>query len=473
MPVQPFNFAMIPGNGMPVADFNSVAQGLQIGAMPKDIKQRQQQQALQNALTQIQLQYAPDMTQAQLTQLQNQGALTGEQAKYYGTDVMSQVGLRGAQANLTNQQATYLPLQYIIDSTKAQQVGSRFGGSYQLAKMLSVADPAYRNTWISQNPQEYADMLTTLGNKALQEQDSKTSAPLNQAMAKYFPQFMQGQQAPPQQSQPQQMPPAMGAPQQQPPMAQQGAPMMPQGVQSGFNASTPDQVAQLQMASQLAANKALTTTATRRQNEGALQVEGIMNDPELQKKVINAAQYAGALGKGKADVAALSQKNPQAYEDYISFVNQDMVLLQNRIKSLDQMGATDAQRDELNGLYKKTMDSLTSNPKQFIQQFNQLGNSLDRVAKSVVKSASPVFQDNRYQGFNAIGGVPNTPVPPQMISQAINASQQAPQQSQAPGISSPQQMQMVQMTQAAQAAIAAGADPKMIQQRLKQMMGGG
>jgi hypothetical protein len=173
---------------------------------------------------------------------------------------------------------------------------------------------------------------------------------------------------------------------------------------NAFKLPTPEQNANLKNISELAANKGLTTAATERQLEGAIQVSGIMNNPEFQNKAIAASEYAGALGKGKSAVDALSQKNPQAYENYISFVNHDMVLLENRIKTLDQMGATDSQREQLQNLYKKTMDSITSNPKQFITQFNMLGESLDRVAQSVGVSASPASNAplKRLQKYNPI-----------------------------------------------------------------------
>jgi hypothetical protein len=129
--------------------------------------------------------------------------------------------------------------------------------------------------------------------------------------------------------------------------------------------------------------------------EGAVQVQQIINDPGLNQRAMNASNYAGALGKGSAALAALSQKNPVAYEDYLNFKNTDMVLLQNRIKTLDQMGGTDKQRKELQGMYKKAMDSFTSNPAQFMIQFNKLKESLDNVARGVQKSATPIFNVNR------------------------------------------------------------------------------
>lgn len=380
----------------------ALAAGLKLGAMPKQMQQESQQRELQNALQKIALQYAPQNAQADLD--------------YKG----AQMGLMGAQTNSVNQETSYLPLKYAIEAQNSQQRNDRFGQAYQMSVVLKNMDPATRALWMSQHQEEYTDMLNTLASG----QGNKGNDLLGPMMANYFPRMNQGTNPP---SNPgQNVPPPTGELALSPEKIavlqqalQQGNGGITPGAMTPFNfsnqgnqnstpntqqpfQSSPKQIEALKRSSELAANKYLNTAATRGQLEGAIQVNSVMNDPQFQEKAMNASEYAGAAGKGKSALAALSQKNPKAYEDYISFVNHDMVLLSNRIKALDKMGSTDEQRKELNSLYDKTMDSLTSNPQQFLTQLNNLGESLDRIGKAVQKSASPVADVNRIENFKPI-----------------------------------------------------------------------
>lgn len=326
----------------------------------------------------------------------------------------SEIGLKRAQTGLAAEQTRMLPLETLIKGQQGSQSASRFGGAYQMSKALEAMSPAARELWIANNQEQYNQMLMELGNK----QNTNMLTP--QVMDKFFPgmglastaippsapsqpnmgQGMGG--APMPNAPPPNRPPAPGmAPSGMPPSGMAASNMPPP---SQFNPSTPEQIQQVKLANQMAANKSLTTNATQRQLEGAIQVENVINDPTVQRQVQNAAKYAGALGKGKAFADALSQQNPQAYEDYLALKNQTMVLIENRIKTLDGMGATDSQREELKGLYEKTADALTSNPAQFVTQFNKLGTTLDTIAKSVQKSATPVSPVNRLEGFKPVGG---------------------------------------------------------------------
>jgi hypothetical protein len=364
---------------------------------------------LANALDQNTLNYAPQMSQADLAYKQAQPGL-----------IRAQTGEANAQTGLIGQQTKYYGMDELIKAQQANQSSSRFGPAYQLAKSLSSMPAATRATWIANNQDAYNQMVTDIANGNNQNQSFLTP----QIMQQYFPGAMQQQ---PQQPQQQANPQMQQVPQQMQPPAQ---PQMPgaQMQQPGrFAMPTPAQNAQTQQASQMSANQYLTTAATRRQMEGAMQVENIVNDPRIQTQVVNAAQYAGAVGKGSQAISALSQTNPKAYEDYLSLKNQTMPLLENRIKTLDQMGGTDKQREELQGLYNKTMDSLASNSSQFVGQFNELTKTLDTVAKSVQKSATPIFDVNRLNGSNQIANPyqpPNAPSQVQQIGGALNNSSQ-------------------------------------------------
>lgn len=277
--------------------------------------------------------------------------------------------LMQAQTDKTKQATQLAPLDALIKAQQAAQVGSRFGGAYQMARALQAMAPAARQIWIAQNQDHYNQMLVDLGNQT----NNNFITP--EIVKRYVPELdsQESRSA------------ALG-----------------QALSPRFSQQTPDNIRQSQLANQLSANNMLTTPATRRQYEGGIQVEGIFNDPIFQSQAQNAAVYAGATGKGKAALAALSQTNPKAYEDYIAFKRQTLPLIESRIKTLDQMGATDTQRKILENMFDKTADALTSNPQQFIVQLNQLGKTLNLVARSVQSSASPLIPMNRIKAFNPI-----------------------------------------------------------------------
>lgn len=308
-------------------------------------------QQLANALSQIQLQFAPQKMQ---TSLAYQSA---------------QIPYLQAQTEKTKQATLLAPLDALIKAQQAAQVGSRFGGAYQMARALQAMAPAARQIWIAQNQDQYNQMLVDLGNQT----NNNFITP--ELLKRYLP----------------------GMDRRESQNVVLGKALSPR-----FSQQTPDNIRQTQLANQLSANNSLTTPATRRQYEGGIQVEGIFNDPVFQSQAQNAAVYAGATGKGKAALAALSQTNPKAYEDYIAFKRQTLPLIESRIKTLDQMGATDTQRKILENMLDKTADALTSNPQQFIMQLNQLGNTLNLVARSVQSSASPLTPMNRIKAFNPI-----------------------------------------------------------------------
>jgi hypothetical protein len=275
--------------------------------------------------------------------------------------------LMQAQTEKTKQTTQLAPLGALIKAQQAAQVGSRFGGAYQMARALQAMAPAARQIWIAQNQDHYNQMLVDLGNQT----NNNFITP--ELLKRYLPELNSNSQN-----------------------------NTSRILSPRFSQQTPDNIRQTQLANQLSANNALTTHATRRQYEGGIQVEGIFNDPGFQSQAQSAALYAGATGKGKAALVALSQTNPQAYEDYIAFKRQTLPLIESRIKTLDQMGATDAQRKILENMFDKTADALTSNPEQFIMQLNQLGKTLNLVARSVQTAASPLTPMRRIKAFNPI-----------------------------------------------------------------------
>lgn len=433
------------------------------------LQQQLQAMQLQNAYNQVRNQYAEPMTQADLAYKQAQTPyLTAETAnrnketQWYDKNASSLIASREAGIPLTKAQTAHLnaetqnmPLENIFKANQQLQQQSRFGGAYQLAKGLQEMSPATRAVWIADNQEKYSQMLADLGNKQnnnlltpevlnkyLPQVASAVQPPQQQAgLQQQIQQLQQGGQQQPQQQfqQPgmQQMPqqrmmqqqamqqqpsgqymPGVSAmpnqmqaqePAQQQNMSQQLSAVLgnkPQ--QNTFTGSSPEQIERLRRASEISANNYLITKGTQGQLEGALQVGQMFNSPLVQDQATNAAEYAGALGKGKSAAAAFSQNNPESYEKYIAFKNVTMPLILNRIKQLDKLGATDSQREIIENMYSKTLDSLTSNPKQFIQQFNILGQTLDQLSNVVQNSATPLGHVNRIENFKPIGGSQTT-----------------------------------------------------------------
>jgi len=357
--------------------------GLNLQYGKKERENKYQQGLSQLAMLQAEADNAPKYYAGLADNASNQAGISGVALQYAPQMTQADLGYKQAQTGLTNMQTRFTPLQYAISASNSMSQNSRFGDSYQLNQALRSMPQAARDTWIAQHPEEYTAMIDQMANKSAQQETNQNSKFLNGVLKQAFPSADLTFNPTPQQQQA----------------------LVDNGI-AKFS-SSPEDIAKIKQAAEMSANKSLTTAATRRQNEGAIQVENIFNDPGFQSRALNASAYAGAAGKGKAALAALSQTNPKAYEDYLAFANQDMVLLENRIKTLDQMGATDSQREQLEGIWKKTADSLTSNPAQFVTQLNNLGTALNNVAKSVEKSANPLGGPSRLEGVKPIGGNSN------------------------------------------------------------------
>jgi hypothetical protein len=387
MPIPVMNYAalqpyIVPPQNQFAGIIEALQKGLLTGSKIKEQRQGADAQKLANALTKINLKNAPAMNEADLQYKQ------------------AQTPYLQAQTNALNTDTNFVPLKNAISAAQVLNSNQRFGQSYQLSLMLKNMPTAARDAWIAHNPEAYTAMMNDMANQGNGGGQSNQFSPadfLAPVLSQYYRSGnipMSGVNNPAAgstdglQISPEQIDSMSNNPQ----MAKLGA-------RPSFSTS-PEQAQQIQKASEISANNALTTTATRNQLEGGIQTHSIMNDPSFIKKAQDAAEYAGALGRGKSVAAAFSQTDPEKYENAMSFRYHDMVLIENRIKSLDKMGTTDSQREELHGLYDKTMNSLTSNKQQFMQQLGLLKESLERVEKAVQKSASPIFNVDRI-GFGS------------------------------------------------------------------------
>ena len=358
--------------------FESSRQNTAARPFYSDMAQAQRDQAVsKSGIVGAEAQFAPQFYSGRADEMTNRAGLTGVDLSYAPAMKKSDLDYRRAQTGLLGEQLRQMPMKSAIDASKLQNSSSRFGKAYQLSRALGALPAPARGAWISENSAAYDQMLADLANSP--ESQGNQLPPEAQ---QYFSNVSQEQR----QSLIDSGIPGFGA--------QQLQSALPEASSLQFQA-TPASEEKIRTASQIAANRGLTTAATQRQMEGAIQVEELMNDPELNRKAKSASEFAGLIGRGKKSLSELSQTNPEKYEDYISFKNQDMTLILNRIKTLDAMGATNEQRKELNGLYDKTMDSLTSNPKQFMIQFKNLKDSTNRVAKAVEKSANVLDYPSR------------------------------------------------------------------------------
>ncbi len=307
-------------------------------------QQALQGKALANALSQLQLKVAPQTIQADLAYKQ------------------AQTPYLQAQTAKTNQATQLAPLESLIKVQQANQAGSRFGGAYQLSKALSELSPPVRTAWIAEHQAAYNQMLTTLGN---QENSSILNPNL---ISQFLPVLVKSNIS----SSSNQLPSP-----------------------SNFQAPTDALNESLKRLGQLQTNQYLTTAATRRQAEGGQQLATMINDPKFNEIVNSASVYAGAAGKGKAFISQLSQSNPKAYEDYRALKQIYMPLVESAIKRLDQLGASNNQRQMLKDMFDKTADEWASNPSQFILQFGNLTNAINLVEKSVNASATPAYNISR------------------------------------------------------------------------------
>jgi hypothetical protein len=467
MPTPIVNFAALQTQGNPGTRgiIPAIKEGMDLFYYPQAKKEELEKQRLANALAQINLQFSPEMSEAELqykkaqaphmnaqTNLINQQSqyypddiksqiahrlaqtgLVNEESKYYSNDMESRLNERDSHANLLKQQAYFYPLQQALGAFKDvnNPRNSRFGAAYEMSRTLNAMPPAARFAWISGNSEAYTNMLNMMSNKALEEKNNsgQMNPALEKVITKYFPDLTKenltfnpnemeknalinsgigrikdiGTQSliPDMQQLP--FPKNMPMPNQGMAMndmqniEQNTTPPMP----ALFNTS-PEDAQRIRDAANISANNALVTTKTRNQLEGGIQVAEMINDPTFQKHAISASLYAGAAGKGKAAIDALLQKNPNSYMEYLSFMNDKAVFLLNRVKQLDGMASTNQQREELWGLYNKTMDKMTSNPEQFLKALNNFGETIDIMGRAVEKSANPLGGQRVIPEFNPI-----------------------------------------------------------------------
>lgn len=337
-------------------------------------------------------QYASSEKEANLKKINLENQLDELKAKYYAPE-------KEATINKINLESKFIPFDMALKAENAKNKNTRFGTAYQFARMLGQLPMAARAKYIADNASEVSDMLNTLGNKTLQDQaeEEEKNNIISKIISEYFPNVSEQNTLPISDKNKQ--------------ILQNNAPA-PFQIDTNFLSNqqpdesnrkfktTPESVDSLKETILNEANRRLTTAATQRQAEGAQQLELAMNDKDFLRRADNAFKYAGAIGKGKSFVDQLNQKNPDSYIDYDTFRKRDMLLMESRLKALDQIGTTDKQREMLEEMFDVVKSDFASNPERAKKYFNGLVDSINNISRSVIKSAQPVAATNRYGGEN-------------------------------------------------------------------------
>ena len=105
MPIPVINYSAQTPQGDPWARsiMPAISEGLELGNRPRQMRDENERNRLANALSQIKLDYAPDMSEQELlqTQLNN---------KFLPDEKQSQIDQRRAQIGLMGEQARVIPL---------------------------------------------------------------------------------------------------------------------------------------------------------------------------------------------------------------------------------------------------------------------------------------------------------------------------------------------------------------------------
>ncbi|NHJ41452.1 MAG: hypothetical protein FK731_15585, partial [Asgard group archaeon] len=336
-----------------------------------------------------QLPYQRPTLEAQLAELRQRPALTA------------------AQTSLAEQQAKFTPLQYALQAQKQQQLGSRFGPLYQLARMVMALPQATRSQWIKENPGLW-DVLSQAGTQALQPPEGVASPAVQQLMQQLIPGAaqaqpqVQGLTLTPDQMQKvasqlqtlQKVKPAVSEVSRQvTPEAQPVSEQYSLGTESlapGFTL-TPPQTAKLEDAAALEANEKAVVPQMNRRAQNAVQLEkwSMQNRDEMAPMVNQALEYAGAKGKGQRYFDSWLNKNPDATSSWDWYNTTFTTSLSNAIRLMEGMGATDQQKKELQGMIMQA-NNILSNPKRAGMAINKMMNTFSEITDSVLQAAEPL-----------------------------------------------------------------------------------
>ena len=343
---------------------------------------------LKNKTSQVNLNTLGARNQATLNSLNLGNAIKNIMMPYEGQLAQAKIDASNAtnqylpiKMQLGEQQLKLAPQKLALTKEQIKNSSKRLGPQYQENQTLKVLPTAQRSVYIAQNPNAIYSNQTSALNEA------------NSANAN-------GQPYP-------------------------------------VATINPTKVSQFQNASEQEANNALTTTSTRRQVEGGQQLKALISDPSFMAGAQSYANYAGALGKGKEFFDKWTNSNQDQLTTAMSFKNNMIPILASRIKTVDGMGATDQQRDELHNLFLAAFNSPSSNPQRAMQSINKLTDYLGRVEDAVTTSGQKVFK------VTPIGEQPTSGVKQQSSNKSNFSDKEIKEYAQQNGLSVAQVKQMI------------------------------
>lgn len=314
------------------------------------------------------------------------------------------------------QSIQYGPLKQALAVAGQEQQAQRFGPAYQLARAVMAMPAGPRSQWIGDNQQAWNEVLSTLGQSALPNQPlSRAQLAVQQEAGKIFPQTTQGRQAPVPQ-QPSQLPSSL-----EDLLTWRPSDTQRQQVQPERPVSTPSPKYQntvkqngygLDKNSQ---NIAFTNNATNTQKEqwanyseenlqqlgedttakkraaASITMLHWMNDnrEDYAKRINNALQFVGPEGKIKYGVELTARQKEEALSDYKWLHNDFTLALDNQIKFIEGMGATDQQSKDLRKMIENPTNWF-SNPKLAKRNLNAMFKMWDDLAYSNLNTAQPI-----------------------------------------------------------------------------------
>lgn len=429
----------------------------------KSVQNQYLQPTLQQELLKAQYNNQLLGAQAQLAVPSAQAALATSQAMapYYNAQTQDiyqgKIPQEQASANLSNVTAQYMPLDSLVKAQMAVNSNQRFGAAYQLQQMLSRMPPASRATWEAQNQGQYNDMLATIGNSgtanyitpgiigqyfpglnakvpltpqaqqqvAQQGQQQAAAAMPGAASAGMgnLGQYLSPQQGAPLSAQLSQA--AQGTPGQIPyanaqPNAPQAAQIpgvstaqsgvqTPSGVpQGGYGFQTSPETTNLtKKASEMSANKYLTTGTTDTRYQAAVAIENQLNDPTMQNAFNVMGKYSGYQGMGDAQLQRVM--SPNDWASYVSARDQASKIITGNIQKLESMPTSDQGMKNAQGYFQQAQQALMSNSPAYMK-YIQLGRDLlHNSALSLQTAAQPIFTGsdiNRVPAQTPYAGTP-------------------------------------------------------------------
>jgi len=344
---------------------NALSQ-IQLNAAPQLMNQALQQGAAKTSVMQNTAQYAPQLSALDVQQKQILNSMNSQKFQEQPQAFKQALALKAAQIEQIKQNINLAP-------QKLAQQQNRFGmgSAYNLKQILNALPPAARAAYIASHPDQISGALGLVLNNA--------------------------QPQPPAQQQPVQNAPITGIP-------AQGQPAPPVIPQMANNNADPN-AAQLPfaVASQIAANKSSVTSPTTKRLESAVEIEKILNDPSNDAMAANAAKYAGIAGKVSGGLQAWSKQNPKDYEDYLQFHNQYTSMVANLMRQVEGLGVQESTRNEIRGNILQAFDSMSGNPARAMDQYYRLKDQMTQIAHAASTAAQPIFPGVREKQAN-LGG---------------------------------------------------------------------